>query len=253
MKNIIRALLVATLLSLPVISACGGGGNASPTPPAQPSAAAGIWSGTFTSTVLNTTFNAAGLVTDTNSARFGFPDTFEQFSGNLSVNGNSFSMAATAYAPHGSTFPDGSQVSTVTISGTFTQNGAMSGTYNGAGDSGTFALTFNSLYERQSSFGLLSGIWDGEILENSTALTISETAEITGANAQGCTCGGHLDLIDPSFNIYAVHLDIDTCGADNGVYDGLGYLSDTNESNDTLTVIMSSPSLPLIATLHKQT
>jgi hypothetical protein len=59
------------------------------------------------------------------------------------VNGNSFSTTATAYAPHGSTLLDGSQVDAVTISGTFTTKDKMSGTYSGAGDEGTFTLTYN--------------------------------------------------------------------------------------------------------------
>lgn len=251
MEKIKGTLFLMALLGLIGLSSCGGGGNSSPTPPAQPSAAAGIWFGTFTSTVTNTVSRATGLVADTNSARFGFTDTFEQFSGVLRVVDNSFSMTATAFAPHGGTLPDGTKVGTVTITGTFTPQSTMTGTYSGAGDSGTFTLTFSPLYQRLSSFGLLKGTWSGEILEHSTGLTISDNAQITGVNTAGCTYGGHLDLIDPSFNIYALHLDVDTCGSDNGSYDGLAYLSDEHEQNGTLNVIMSSPTLSIIATLNK--
>jgi hypothetical protein len=252
MKRKSGSLSLVALLSLFILSACGGGGNPSPIPPAQPSAAAGIWIGTFTSNVTHTTSNATGLIADTNSARFGFPDTLGQFSGVLSVNGNSFSMTATAYAPHGSTLPDGSKVSTVTIVGAFTQKSAMSGTYSGAGDSGTFTLTYSTFYERPSSFPGVSGIWKGKILDFTNFIKIDENGAITGVNTTGCTYGGHLDLIDPSFNIYFVHLDIDTCGSDNGNYDGLGYLSDTSATNDTFITIISSPTLSLIASLSKQ-
>src|SRR5512135_368971 len=102
MKRKNGSLLLAALLSLFVLSACGGGGNSSGTPPATPSAAAGIWIGTFTSNVTHTTSNATGLIADTNSARFGLPATLGQYSGVLNVTGNSFSTTATAYAPHGS-------------------------------------------------------------------------------------------------------------------------------------------------------
>ena len=253
MKRKNESLSLAVLLILFVLSACGGGGNPSGTPPATPSAAAGIWIGTFTSNVTHITSSATGLVADTNSARFGFPDTLAQYSGVLIVNGSSFSMTATAYAPHGSTLLDGSQVGTVTISGTFTPKGIMNGSYNGAGDAGTFTLTYNgALYERPSSLPGVSGIWKGKILDFTNLLRIDGNGAITGLNATGCTYGGHVSVIDPSFNIYSVHLDIDTCGSNNGSYDGLGALSDTSSTNDTFIVIMSSPTLSLVASLSKQ-
>jgi hypothetical protein len=253
MKRIRRSLSVAALLSLFVLSACGGGGNPSGTPPATPSLAAGIWMGTFTSNVTHITSSATGLVADTNSARFGFPDTLAQYSGVLNVSDNSFSTTATAYAPHGSTLLDGTIIGTTTISGTFAPKGIMSGTYSGAGDAGTFTLTYNGpLYERPSSLPGLSGIWKGKILDFTNFIRIDENGAITGLNTTGCTYGGHVDVIDPSFNIYSIHLDIDTCGSDNGTYDGLGALSDTSSINDTFITIISSPTLSLIASLSKQ-
>jgi len=253
MKRKSGNLLMLVLASLFVLSACGGGGNPSGTPPATPSEAAGIWIGTFTSNVTHITSSATGLVADTNSARFGFPDTLAQYSGMLNVNGNSFSTTATAYAPHGSTLPDGSQVGTATISGTFTPKGTMSGTYNGAGDAGTFTLTYNgSLYERPSSLPGVSGIWKGKILDFTNFIKIDENGAITGVNTTGCFYGGHVSVIDPSFNIYSVHLDIDNCGSDNGTYDGLGALSDAGATNDTFITIVSSPTLSLVASLSKQ-
>jgi hypothetical protein len=248
-----RSLLVAALLSLFVLSACGGGGNPTGTPPANPSAAAGIWIGTFTSNVTHITSNATGLIADTNSARFGFLDTLAQYSGVLTVNSNSFSTAATAYAPHGSTLPDGSIVGATTITGTFTAKGTMTGTYSGAGDSGTFTLTYNGfLYERPSSLPVVSGTWKGKILDFNNAIHIDDNGAIIGVNTSGCTYGGHVSVIDPSFNIYSVHLDISTCSSDNGTYDGLGALADTSSTNDTFIIIISSPTVSLVASLSKQ-
>ena len=253
MTRISGNLLIFALASLFVLSACGGGGDSSGTPPATPSAAAGIWLGTFTSDVTHITSSATGLVADTDSARFGLPDTLAQYSGVLNVNGNSFSTTATAYAPHGSTLLDGSEVGTVTISGTFTPKGTMSGTYSGAGDAGTFTLTYNgSLYERRSSLPSVSGLWKGKILDFTNFISINNDGAIVGVNTTGCTYGGHVSVIDPLFNIYSVHLDIDTCGSNNGTYDGLAALSDTSDTNDTFITIMSSPTLSLIASLRKQ-
>jgi hypothetical protein len=253
MKRTYGSLSFAALLSLLVLCACGGGGNPSGTPPATPSAAGGIWMGTFTSNVTHVTSNFTGLVADTNIARFGSPDTLAQYSGVLDVSGNSFSTTATAYAPHGSTLQDGTQVGTVTISGTFAPKGTMTGTYSGAGDSGTFTLTYNgSLYERASSLPGVSGTWKGKILDFTNFIKIDDNGAITGVNTTGCFYGGHVSVIDPSFNIYSVHLDIDNCGSDNGSYDGLGALSDTSSTNDTFMTIVSSPTLSLVASLNRQ-
>ncbi len=253
MKRTYGSLSIAAVLSLFVLCACGGGGNPSGTPPATPSAAAGVWTGTFTSNVTHITSSATALIADTNSARFGFPDTLAQYSGVLTLSGSSFSTLATAYAAHGSTLPDGSQVGTVTISGTFATKGTMNGTYNGAGDSGTFTLTYNgSLYERPSSLPGVSGTWKGKILDFTNFIRIDDNGAITGVNTTGCFYGGHVSVIDPSFNIYSVHLDIDNCGSDNGSYDGLGALVDTSSTNDTFITIVSSSDVSLVASLIKQ-
>ncbi len=124
---------------------------------------------------------------------------------------------------------------------------------NGAGDAGTFTLTYNgSLYERPSSLPGVEGIWKGKILDFTNLIKIDENGAITGVTTTVCFYGGHVSVIDPSFNIYLVHLDIDNCGSDNGSYDGLGALSDMSSTNDTFITIISSPTLSLVASLSKQ-
>jgi hypothetical protein len=89
-------------------------------------------------------------------------------------------------------------------------------------------------------------------LDFTNLIRIDDNGSITGVNTTGCFYGGHVSVIDPLFNVYSLHLDIDNCGSDNGTYDGLAALSDTNATNDTFITIVSSPTLSLVSSLRKQ-
>jgi hypothetical protein len=236
-----------------IVSGCGSGGGDSTGSSSSPAQSiAGIWTGTLTSTTLQTAYGVVGLITESGTARFANTSTLAQYGGQVSVNGGSFSSAATAYAPYGGIFPNGSTVGPVSVSGTFTEKGVMEGSYSGVGDAGTFYLTYSSLYDRPSSLALVSGTWKGSIEGYANTLTIDSVGNIDGSSTSGCTYSGNIGIIESSHNEYALTLSIGNCGGRDGLYSGLAALTDVNATNDSLLASVSNASYSYVASMTRQ-
>jgi hypothetical protein len=247
-----KVFCLLLLLTLLIISACGGGGGGSSSSTPATQSIAGIWIGTSTSNVLHSTSNVTGIIAESNIARFASTTTGAQYSGVVTVIGNSFSSTATAYAPFGYMFLDGSHVGPVNISGTFTSKASMSGTYDGVGDTGTFSLTYSSVYDRPSSLTATAGTWAGVVSGYTNTITIDSSGNISGNSTSGCSYTGTVSIIDSSYNTYMVNLNIANCGVENGSYSGLGALVDTASQNDTFITSVSNSSYSYVASLTKQ-
>ena len=256
-----KGLFFSLVLNCFLIFSCGGGGGGSssslpstPTTPTVTQTHAGFWIGTFTSNVLHSTYDVTGLIAETGLANFASTSTLAQYSGVISVigNSNSFSGNVTAYAPVGETFPDGSTVGIVSVSGTFTGQGAISGTYSGVGDSGTFSLTYSGLYNRPSSFAAIAGTWEGPVQVYTNTVTVGPSGNIIGSSTAGCSYSGNVGIIDPTYFAYNVNFSIINCGLESGTYIGLAALTDTVTANDTLLIEVSDPSFSFVASLTRQ-
>ncbi len=213
---------------------------------------AGIWVGRFTSNVVQSTYDIIGVIAESDAARFFNTSWGAQYSGVVTANGNTFSSAATAYAPFGYVFPDGSHVGPVSISGTFTPQGFMSGTYSGVGDLGTFSLNYSALYERPSSLAAVAGQWRGTVLGYINTVTVDSSGTVTGSSTAGCAYSGHISIINSLYNAYGVNLNITNCGVQNGSYSGLAVLADTYTASDTILVSVSTSSYSFVASLARQ-
>lgn len=237
-----------------IIPACGGGGGSSSSPSAAPAtqSISGIWIGTFTSKVTGTQEHITALISESNTARFASVTSLAQYSGLLSVTGNSFSAQLIACSPPGSLFRDGSFVGVVTITGTFAPQGTMSGTYSGVGDSGTVSLTYSTLYERPSTPAAVAGIWEGTLSGFATTLSIDPTGSIGGVSTSGCSYNGIIRIINPSYNAYSVDLVITDCGLQSGSYTGLAALTDTYTTNDTLFAELSGTGFSFVGSMKRQ-
>lgn len=254
MKRIISTAICLLLL------ACGGGGGGDEsatvivpeTPPVNaPKSIAGIWSGSFVSDVLHRVYEVTGIVTETGDARFLNLTWGAQYGGVVNTSGSSFSAITTAYAPFGSIFPNGSHTGPVSVTGNFSPRATLTGTYAGVGDSGSFALTYNPLYERPSSLGLVAGIWKGTVLGFLNTVIVNDSGALSGGSASGCVYAGSMAIIDVRYNAYTVNIAISSCGAQNGLYSGLGVLVDAATANDTFLVSISNGSYSFVASLRR--
>lgn len=222
-----------------VLTGCGGGsggGSSVPTPaPIVNSAVGGIWEGLITLTD-GTKYEAAGFVTETGELRFITEDGAQQV-GRISSAGSVINGEVTEYT-----------ASTAPVSGTITGEISARNTLSGSAQFGgvttsTFSFKYDTLYERDSSLAVVSGIYsDTDGIGYTETYTIESDGTITGSDTDGCVFGGLVSILDPNYNMYRVQLTVSNCADLDGTYTGLGALSDANGSeNDTFIISLTGP------------
>lgn len=252
MLRLARCGFLAVLL--PLFAACGGGssGGDGGIVPADQSLG-GLWYGTLT---IDGQAGAQDLVgVSTADGRFHFisADTAGQFIGVVGATGTSVSGSGKAFAPPGFTWRDGSTVTTVTMTGTLKQQNSLVGAWtSGTGESGTFDLDYDSDYEKDSSLGLLAGVWTvyDDNLNPFATFTIEANGQFSGQNVAGCTSLGQISIIDPRFNVYGIESTVSNCVIA-GDYTGLGALGDIAKPNDAFLFSVSNNLRALLLGLER--
>ena len=224
--------------------ACGGGSSSSnPPPPAPPQSISGIWTGTATSSAFGLSSDLIGIISESNEVFF-ITSQASQEHGTLSVSGSHVSGSLIAFAPIGQVFPDGSSAATISVTGTVHTKSTLSGSFSGGGDTGTFSLTYNPLYDRSSSFSLVTGTW---LTSDGIIISVNQSGQFNGSDPSGCLLNGQISIINSSFNAYRVNVTVSNCGIVDGDYDGLATLVDNLAANDTLDVGVSNASISIVA------
>ena len=70
-----------------------------------------------------------------------------------------------------------------------------------------------------SSLDLMEGAY--QTIEQDIDINFSATGAFSGSETDGCTYSGDVDIIDPSFNVYALNLNIASCDRYDGDYKGV--------------------------------
>ncbi len=234
-------LNVAWVLIL-LLTACGGGGSGTTSAPPAPVSTnvGGIWEGTSNTSGLILDF--VGVFTEDGEGRFFDENGTQYIVSNVSGNDGSVTMNFTAVAQFGFVFLDGSTVTNGTVSGTIVERSSFNGNYSVAtGESGTISLAYDPIYDRDSSLAKLEGMWD----ENGFGIaTFNPDGSFFEQDMFGCVYDGQASIIDPAYNVYALTMTISLCGAGaDGVYSGLGSLTDFNTTDDLFILQMNSDTL----------
>ena len=250
-----RTILMLFLIFALCYCGGGGGGNSSSSPAPAPIAnesVSGIWNGTFYSEVRHKPYKICGVITENSEAFFIAIDPPDggRCSGNLSVSGASVSASLQSYAPKGFTFPDNSIVGTTNFNGRVIAKGELSGRYSGVGDTGTFILSYDSIYERQSSLSAIKGNWvSGWTDVSEIRMNVAENGIISGRTFSGCTIGGSISLIDSASNPYRVNMVLSSCDPHwsnyNGSYTGFLYQDNIQYLGEEFIISISNPSLAI--------
>ena len=241
-KNSIRlvslrciSIICIIALGLATFVGCGGGGDDGQTPsPVTNQSIGGIWEGTFFSIPLSRTFITIGLASENSEVHF-ISNEGAQYTGIATVSGDSVSGTFNVFAPPNYLFPDGSTHGTAIINGIIIERQSLDGTYSGLGDSGNFSLTYNTLYDRDSSLSLLEGQWFlGTIngIAVNILLTIQNDGTVTGNDLDGNTYNGTFTIIDSAYNLYKVNVNITDINGHSYKYSGLTALADLSTQND---------------------
>ena len=220
-----------------------------PPPPPPDASVGGIWSGQFASSeggVLSFT----GLVAETGEFRWLDNDQGQQIFGTIQVAGTSFSSTdAISALPLGATTVAGSRFGVTELQGTVNERVSLAGNFTTVGDqgdtfTGTFSFAYDDIYERPSSLAVIQGTYT--TADDSLAIDANGQVFYQSSTSQ-CVANGAVEVIDASFNVYRVTLEVDSCQgaleARNGqVFGGLAYLKDSGAgaTNDTLEFAVSA-------------
>lgn len=226
----------AAVLSCAVLMVgCGGGGGGgssqSAPPPVTNASPGGIWEGT-----LGSGQDIVGLVSESGEFHFLDLDELAQYFGTVSVDENAVSADFTGYAAFGSGFSDGTTSGTGSLTGTvqarstFTANSTFR-TSAGNSNTNTINLTYNDLYDRDSSLATIAGNFRD--LRTGAIVNIDSDGVAFSQNpANGCVLNGSVSIINAQFNAYRVEYSYSSCqGVDatlNGAtFRGLATLDNT--------------------------
>jgi hypothetical protein len=199
----------ALLIAAAGLASCGGGNSTRN--PIQGASPGGIWRGTDSMSGLA----ILGLVDEVGESDFMRADN-TQFIGQASTSDSAIYASGGAYAHEGNTFPDGSTHGNWSLNGTIQERQSISATTQlttdaGTVTSGTMDLTFDTLYNQPSSTATVAGTY-----LDSQAQGFPIFIDTDGSIQQSeliCQTGGHISIIDPSYNLYRVQL---TTKCDNG-------------------------------------
>ncbi|UCG74255.1 MAG: hypothetical protein JSV45_07770 [Chromatiales bacterium] len=236
--------LAIFVVALAVAACSGGGGGGGSSFSAGNQEVGGFWAGTIASTTINGTFQLSGVVTETGELQFVSSDGGAVYTGTVQVNGDKVTGTLEAVNFAGLMPPAALPAGTITIDATVTSQGAITGTYTGANDSGSFDVTYDPAYESFSDLGKLASDWTsiGNLVfkagiggENDIlAISVAADGTFTGGDTDGCTYNGSFAIIDTDYNAYDAQLDITDCGGLNGSYTGLASLANDAGLEDTL-------------------
>lgn len=260
MKTYLGVLLLAASY---LVAACGGGsssggaGGSPPPPPPPPPPAAqktgGLWFGTLTSDMNMVTEDYIALSSDDGRFRLISVDSDVQFVGAAMATGTALSGTARAFADSGVNWLDGNHVADATITGIISERGTMSGSWVlSSGESGTFDLAYDALFEKGSSAAMLEDIWTGydDFGNPDVTFTIDANGAFNSQNSRGCVSIGQFTEIDPGTNLYEVQSDISNC-AIAGSYSGLAFLADLFAINDALVIAIDNDQQPILLGLAR--
>lgn len=219
MKRLVAGALVSVL-----VSACGGGGdsgsNNSPPPPPPPVNASigGIWEGTTSQGE-----NVLGLVAETGEFHF-INEDMAQYVGTAVSNVNAVNASYTGFANFGFQFADGSTSGTGTLTGTVQERSTLTATSNfttslGNLNSTTLTLTYNALYDRDSSLATIAGNFQDSV---GVVLNInSNGVAFLQEPTTGCVLNGQVSTIDTRYNAYRIQWTFASCQGQNAVLNGI--------------------------------
>jgi hypothetical protein len=179
------------------------------------------------------------------------------YAGEVFADGTALKGSLTVYRGGWGRFFGVDGVAAMSLVGSVAERNGMSGEYAGAGDQGRFALQYQSEYESGSGLDQISGVWFFDLASSgggiySVSLDIDPNGAIFGVNTAGCVFSGQMSTIDVRYNTYRPNIMISECGAFNGDYSGLAFISDLGTGQSKLLNLSVSNDVFAFATVfHK--
>ena len=202
-----------------------------PEPPATEASPGGVWQGTSSLGLV-----VVGLVSESGQFHFIRGDG-AQLVGRLTTSGDELSANFVGYVPFGEKFDDGSTTGVGSLSGNLDERSRISADINfttsrGATNQSTIALSYDPIYERDSSLESVAGNYLDT--EKNVVINVNNDGELFSQDPKShCITNGTVSVIDPALNLYRVEYTFSNCKGHhqevlNGkVAEGLATLDDT--------------------------
>ena len=162
-------------------------------------------------------------------------------------------------APFGQPFADGSTLANCDFTSSLVERVSLDFTVScettgGLQFSETFALDFDPLYDRDSSLETAAGTYQATA---DSVLNIAADGLLFSQDATtGCVLNGRIGIYSPSFNIYSVTLQYDSCtgpeAALNGaLFDGFAVLDDTESPEAVILAVIGDAGGTAVSLLER--
>lgn len=231
------------------MAGCGGGGGSGGGSVPQDAAVGGIWEGTAT-VAGQGTFQVIGLVAEDGRAHF-IQEDGVQYWGTMQASGSRVTASFTGATEVGTTFLDGSTSGSGTLNGTIQERRQLSAstsftTTAGTRTTSTLSLTYNSLYDRDSSLATISGNYTNWFAPGSDAVNVSSNGTLFGQDpSTGCVYNGRVQIVDPNYNAYTIEYSYSSCtGAESALngatFRGIATLDTTVSPNVAIAGLQGS-------------
>ena len=218
-----RRFLPLSAFSL-VVAGCGGGAGphipqpGPPEPPEPEASAGGLWQGTS-----SLGFGVVGLVSE--SGRFHFiQDDGVQMVGTMTTSQDGLSANFVGYVPFREKLGDGSTTGVGSLSGNLVERSSISAdisftTSRGTASESTLELSYNPIYERDSSLSAVAGNYLDTV--RNVVINVSDDGEFFSQDPRShCITNGTVSVIDPEFNLYRVEYEFSNCEGHNDILNG---------------------------------
>ena len=203
-----------------MVSGCGGGNvpipdlgspepPEPPEPPTQEASPGGVWQGTS-----SLGFGVVGLVSESGQFHFIQGDG-AQLVGKLTTSGDQLAASFVGYVPFGEKFDDGSTTGVGSLSGNLDERSRISAdisftTSRGAASQSTIELSYDPIYERDSSLESVAGNYLDT--ERNVVINVNNDGELFSQDPRShCITNGTVSVIDPAFNLYRVEYTFSNC------------------------------------------
>ena len=130
--------------------------------------------------------------------------------------------------------------STAIMQGTVPEPGLIDAFYRtrGSGDRGEIKLRRHPASDKRALLKSVVGPW---ILYRGYSIlqfNVSKRGVIRGGNTEGCAYDGRIKPVDSRYNAYRIKLVTTSCNNLDGTWEGLAYLSDDINADDTLNLYL---------------
>jgi len=254
--NAKKILLSCTIPLIAVaIAACDADGGFTEAPLIIDESAAGIYTGTFTSTAgaEPVDYPVSGIISQLHNGQFIDAGSQWHYSGRLMVIGSDLSGTLIQYRGVQDRFFGIDGIDAITFAGRVAESDTIVADYTGVDDQGSLSLAYDDSYETESSLDKTTGIWtfSGDAGYTVT-LTIEFDGDIFGSDTNGCVYSGLISVLDGNYNAYRAVVLISECGLVNDEYNGLAFLSDFDGGVlNRLTLSVSNDVIAFVPILDK--